>query len=135
MVKSRKRFGQHFLEAAWGTEAIDAPHATRADTFPEIGPGRGAPARPLAAQATRAAFRLRPKVTSSVVRLRFRPATVDVGDRRVFERIVRGIFLQRRKVLGNALRAVADALGRRSVDLLERAGGDGRVRPETLTLD
>jgi len=43
-------------------------------------------------------------VTSAVVRLRFRQAAVDVGDRRAFERIVRGIFLQRRKTLTNALR-------------------------------
>src|SRR5262249_38817610 len=53
------------------------------------------------------AFRPPPKVTSAVVRLRFRPPVVDVGDPQVFERIVRGIFLQRRKTLANALRPVA----------------------------
>src|SRR6267143_4649514 len=37
------------------------------------------------------AFRPPPKVTSAVVRLRFRPPSVDVGDRQVFERLVRGI--------------------------------------------
>jgi len=81
------------------------------------------------------AFRPPPKVTSAVVRLRFRPPCVDVGDRRVFERLVRGIFLQRRKTLANALRPVADALGRSSAELLERADVDGRLRPEALTLD
>ena len=81
------------------------------------------------------AFRPPPKVTSAVVRLRFRPPRVDVGDRRVFERLVRGIFLQRRKTLANALRPVADALGRTSAELLERADVDGRLRPEALTLD
>jgi len=81
------------------------------------------------------AFRPPPKVTSAVVRLRFRPPSVDVGDRRVFERLVRGIFLQRRKTLANALRPVADALGRSSAELLERADVDGRLRPEALTLD
>ena len=81
------------------------------------------------------AFRPPPKVTSAVVRLRFRPPSVDVGDRRVFERLVRGIFLQRRKTLANALRPVADALGRTSAELLERADVDGRLRPEALTLD
>jgi 16S rRNA A1518/A1519 N6-dimethyltransferase RsmA/KsgA/DIM1 with predicted DNA glycosylase/AP lyase activity len=49
------------------------------------------------------AFRPPPKVTSGVVRLRFRPPAVDVGDRAVFERLVRGAFQQRRKTLLNAL--------------------------------
>jgi 16S rRNA (adenine1518-N6/adenine1519-N6)-dimethyltransferase len=80
------------------------------------------------------AFRPAPKVTSAVVRLRFRPPVVDVGDPKVFERIVRGIFLQRRKTLANALRPVADSLGRPAGQLLERAGVDGRLRPEALTL-
>ena len=81
------------------------------------------------------AFRPPPKVTSAVVRLRFRPPVVDVGDPRVFERIVRGMFLQRRKTVANALRPVADALGHRSAELLERAEVDGKLRPEALTLD
>ena len=80
------------------------------------------------------AFRPPPKVTSAVVRLRFRPPAVDVGDPRVFERIVRGIFLQRRKTVANALRPVADSLGRPAPQLLEQAGVDGRLRPEALTL-
>jgi 16S rRNA (adenine1518-N6/adenine1519-N6)-dimethyltransferase len=249
----RRRFGQHFLEAAWVAKVIEALHATRDDTFLEIGPGRGALTRPLAARAGRVigieidrdlaaalageqipnlrlvqsdfldidlakalngearplrvagnlpynvsspilfalldaaddgrffsdatlmlqkevadrlvakpghkeygslaiqvaltadvellltlppgAFRPAPKVTSAVVRLRFRPPVVDVGDRRVFERVVRGIFLQRRKTLGNALRPVADSLGRPAAELLERAEVDGRLRPEALTLE
>lgn len=81
------------------------------------------------------AFRPPPKVTSAVVRLRFRPATTDVGTPEVFEKVVRGIFLQRRKTLTNALKPVADALGRSSGEVLERTGVDGRRRPETLTLD
>lgn len=251
--RPRKRFGQHFLEAAWVAKVIEALHATKEDTFLEIGPGRGALTRPLAARAGRVvgveidrdlaaaladeripnlrviqsdvldvdlrealrgeprplrvagnlpynvsspilfallasaddgrffsdatlmlqkevadrlvatpgrkeygalaiqvaltadvellltlppgAFRPPPKVTSAVVRLRFRPPTVDVGDRRIFERIVRGIFLQRRKTLANALRPVADSLGHQAADLLERAQVDGRLRPEALTLD
>jgi 16S rRNA (adenine1518-N6/adenine1519-N6)-dimethyltransferase len=80
------------------------------------------------------AFRPPPKVTSAVVRLRFRPPTVDVGDPRVFERVVRGLFLQRRKTVANALRPVAESLGQTSVQLLERAGVDGSLRPEMLPL-
>jgi 16S rRNA (adenine1518-N6/adenine1519-N6)-dimethyltransferase len=252
-MRTRKRFGQHFLEAVWVAKLIEALHATKDDTFLEIGPGGGALTRPLAARAGRViaieidrdlaaaladeripnlrlvesdvlnvdlrnvlrdeprplrvagnlpfnisspilfallqaadegrffsdatlmlqkevadrlvatpgrkaygalaiqvalladvhhlltlppgAFRPPPKVTSAVVRLTFRPPAVDVGDRNVFERIVRGIFLQRRKTLANALRPVADALGRPSAELLERAQVDGRLRPEALTLD
>jgi 16S rRNA (adenine1518-N6/adenine1519-N6)-dimethyltransferase len=81
------------------------------------------------------AFRPPPKVTSAVVRLRFRAPRVDVGDRAVFDRIVRGVFLQRRKTLLNALKPVADALGRSHVEIIERAGADPTQRPATLTLD
>ena len=250
--KPRKRFGQHFLEPVWVAKVVDAINPTLADTFLEIGPGRGALTRPLAKRAGHVvaveidrdlaaaldreripnlhviqsdflelglesalsderqplrvvgnlpynvsspilftllkaadggrffsdatlmlqkevanrlaatpgnkdygalaiqvaltadvshvltlppgAFRPPPKVTSAVVRLRFHSPAVDVGDTRVFERIVRGIFLQRRKTLANALRPVADSLGRPAAQLLERAGIDGRRRPEALTL-
>jgi len=81
------------------------------------------------------AFRPPPKVTSAVVRLRFRAPTVDAGDRRTFERIVRGMFLQRRKTVANALRPVADSLGGSAAELLERAQVDGSKRPEQLSLD
>lgn len=249
----RKRFGQHFLEPAWVTKLIDALKTSPADTFLEIGPGRGALTKPLAPRVKRlvaveidrdlaaalpdevpghihviegdfldidldkvlageslpmrvvgnlpynvsspilfkllgsqdggrrfsdatlmlqrevadrliarpgtkeygalaiqvalhadverlltlppGAFRPPPKVTSAVVRLRFRPATVDVGDAAVFERVVRGIFLQRRKTLTNALKPVADSLGRSAPQLLHAAGIDGVRRPETLTLE
>jgi 16S rRNA A1518/A1519 N6-dimethyltransferase RsmA/KsgA/DIM1 with predicted DNA glycosylase/AP lyase activity len=67
--------------------------------------------------------------------LRFRPATTDVGSLAVFEKVVRGIFLQRRKTLANALKPVADAFGRSAGEVLEQTGVDGRRRPETLTLD
>ena len=81
------------------------------------------------------AFRPAPKVTSAVVRLRFRPPAFDVGDPNVFERLVRGMFLQRRKTLANALRPVADSLGRSAAELLERARVEGGRRPETLSIE
>ena len=81
------------------------------------------------------AFRPPPKVMSAVVRLRFRPPTVDVGDRQTFERVVRGVFLQRRKTLLNALRPVAETFGRSAAELIEQAGLNPGVRPEALTLD
>jgi 16S rRNA (adenine1518-N6/adenine1519-N6)-dimethyltransferase len=81
------------------------------------------------------AFRPPPKVTSAVVQLRFRPAAVDVGDREVFARLVRGAFQQRRKTILNALSAPAATLGRDASDLLARAGVDPRIRPGDLPLD
>ena len=81
------------------------------------------------------AFRPPPKVTSAVVRMRFRPPLVDVGRPEAFERIVRGIFLQRRKTLANALKPVADSFGRSAVDLIGVAGLDATKRPGELTLE
>ena len=81
------------------------------------------------------AFRPPPKVKSAVVRLRFRDPTVDVGDRSTFEKLVRGLFLQRRKTLANALKPVADAAGRSAAELIELARVDASRRPEALTLD
>ncbi len=53
MVTARKRFGQHFLEAAWVTKLVNALRAGPDDAFVEIGPGRGAITRPLAARVKR----------------------------------------------------------------------------------
>jgi len=78
------------------------------------------------------AFRPPPKVTSAVVRLRVRAPAADVGDPAAFERVVRGVFTQRRKTLLNAFRPVADSFGRSASQVLERAGLDPSRRPETL---
>lgn len=80
------------------------------------------------------AFRPPPKVTSTVVRLRFRPALEGVGNLEIFERVVRGVFLQRRKRLLNALKPVADSFGRSPSDVIAAAGVDGTKRPEELSL-
>jgi 16S rRNA (adenine1518-N6/adenine1519-N6)-dimethyltransferase len=50
-VRTRKRFGQHFLEPAWVEKVVRAIDPRPGDTFIEIGPGRGALTRPLAARA------------------------------------------------------------------------------------
>lgn len=81
------------------------------------------------------AFRPPPKVTSAVVRMRFRAPRVDVGSIETFERVVRGVFLQRRKTLANALKPVADSFGRSSTELIAAARLDGKKRPGELTLD
>ena len=81
------------------------------------------------------AFRPPPKVTSAVVRLRFRPPVVEVGDRSIFDRLVRGAFQQRRKTLLNALGPPAETLGRDPADLIARAGVDPQIRPGDLPLE
>ena len=50
-MRARKRFGQHFLEAAWVDKVIRAIDPKADESFIEIGPGRGALTRPLAARA------------------------------------------------------------------------------------
>jgi len=81
------------------------------------------------------AFRPPPKVTSAVVRLRFHPPIADVGDQPTFERLVRGVFLQRRKTLANALKPVADAAHRSASEVIAQSGLDPSRRPETLTIE
>lgn len=81
------------------------------------------------------AFRPPPKVTSAVVHMRFRAPAVEVGDRAVFERLVRGAFQQRRKTILNALGPPAATLARDPADLLARAGVDPRIRPGDLPLE
>jgi 16S rRNA (adenine1518-N6/adenine1519-N6)-dimethyltransferase len=80
------------------------------------------------------AFSPRPRVESAVVRLDVSAqARVAVGDPRVFRRVVRAAFAQRRKTLRNALRA---GFGEESAARwLAAASIDGGRRAETLDLD
>jgi 16S rRNA (adenine1518-N6/adenine1519-N6)-dimethyltransferase len=80
------------------------------------------------------AFRPPPEVTSTVLRLAFRPPPVDIGLPETFDRIVRGTFAHRRKTLVNALRPAAEALDRDPVALISRAGLDPGARPGDLAL-
>ncbi len=50
-MKARKRFAQHFLEAAWVRKLVDLIAPSASEAFLEIGPGRGALTLPLAARA------------------------------------------------------------------------------------
>ena len=52
-MRARKRYGQHFLEAAWVDKLIASVGAERSDVFLEIGPGRGALTKPLAKRVSR----------------------------------------------------------------------------------
>lgn len=80
------------------------------------------------------AFRPPPKVRSAVVALRFRPPAVSLADPQAFEAMVRSMFTQRRKTLGNALRPFATSRGWDAAAALAAAGIDPRRRPETLQL-
>jgi len=250
-VRTRKRFGQHFLEPAWVAKLVDAVHPAADETFLEIGPGRGALTLPLAARVKRliaveidrdlaadlseevpphvsvvpadflaldltallaaerlpvrvignlpynvsspilfrllaahdagqrfsdatlmlqrevadrlvaqpgsgaygvlslqttlhadverllalppGAFRPPPKVTSAVIRFRFRSPAEDVGDPALFERLVRGVFQLRRKTLQNALKPLLPP-GTSARQVLDEAGIAPDRRPETLSL-
>jgi 16S rRNA (adenine1518-N6/adenine1519-N6)-dimethyltransferase len=80
------------------------------------------------------AFRPPPQVTSAVVRLAFRP-DADVPEAPpLFESLVRAVFAQRRKTLGNALRAFATSRATDAVAAIRRAGLSPAQRPETLDL-
>jgi 16S rRNA (adenine1518-N6/adenine1519-N6)-dimethyltransferase len=79
------------------------------------------------------AFRPPPQVRSTVIRLRFRPFPVEIGDYRRFDTMVRTLFQQRRKTLGNALKPLLTEPGQ-SADTLRAAGLDPIRRPETLSL-
>jgi 16S rRNA (adenine1518-N6/adenine1519-N6)-dimethyltransferase len=80
------------------------------------------------------AFRPAPKVHSAVVRLRYRSPRVPLVDPSMFDLLVRTLFNQRRKMLSNAVSPLAAARGQDPKAMLERAGLDGRRRPETLDL-
>jgi 16S rRNA (adenine1518-N6/adenine1519-N6)-dimethyltransferase len=249
--RAQKRLGQHFLEPAWVGKLIDAIAPSAGDVFVEIGPGRGALTRPLAAAVARlvaveidqtlaaalaaelppharvvhadflrvavatllegisgpvrvagnlpynaaspmlfkllaearegrgvadatlmvqrevadrlaarpgspdysgltvhvslaadvdrllslppGAFRPVPKVSSSVVRLRFRAPLADPGDPLLFSRLVREVFSQRRKTIQNALRPFAKSRGRSAAQVLEQLALDPTLRPQDLT--
>jgi 16S rRNA (adenine1518-N6/adenine1519-N6)-dimethyltransferase len=52
-MRARKRFAQHFLEPAWVAKVVKAVDARPDERLLEIGPGRAAITRPLAAQCGR----------------------------------------------------------------------------------
>lgn len=80
------------------------------------------------------AFRPAPKVHSALIKLTFRPSPVPPAAALTFERMVRAMFMQRRKTLANALRPFAESIQRDPVSALSAAGIDPIRRPETLDL-
>jgi 16S rRNA (adenine1518-N6/adenine1519-N6)-dimethyltransferase len=80
------------------------------------------------------AFRPVPKVRSAVVGLRFRPPEVSIADPALLERLVKGMFMRRRKTLANALKPFAGELDMSVEGALAIAGISPIRRPETLQL-
>jgi 16S rRNA (adenine1518-N6/adenine1519-N6)-dimethyltransferase len=80
------------------------------------------------------AFRPPPKVTSAVIRLAFRAPAVAVRDPRLFTRLVRSVFTQRRKTLSNALASFAAEIGLSPKTALSQADLDPTRRPQTLEI-
>lgn len=80
------------------------------------------------------AFRPAPKVHSAVVRVTYHPPQPHLRDPETFDGLVRAIFMQRRKMLSNALGPFAAARGMEAGAAIEAAGIDGHRRPETLNV-
>ena len=80
------------------------------------------------------AFLPPPKVDSAVLRARFRPPSEAIVDPVRFRRLVKAGFAQRRKTLGNALRAGRIAEPEALAAALDRARIDAGRRAETLTV-
>ena len=77
-----------------------------------------------------------PKVTSAILHLTVRTEPVcPVKDEKVFFKVVRGSFAQRRKTLVNGLSSVFGNLGKdRLAEILESCGFPANVRGETLSI-
>jgi len=82
-----------------------------------------------------AAFYPKPKVTSTVVRLDFLPASSAIEISNVFGYIVQVAFGQKRKNLSNNLRAIPGVTPQEVDAVLREAGVDRTRRAEQLTMD
>ena len=96
-MRTRKRFGQHFLESAWADKVVAAIAPQPADRFVEIGPGAGA-----------LTFRLAPRVAH---------LTAIEVDRVIAQEL-------RPRLPGNVDLVVSDVL---EVDLLAQAEAPFRI--------
>ena len=85
---------------------------------------------------SRRSFLPPPRVDSAVAVLRLAATPrVPLRDPATYEAVVRAAFGQRRKMLRNALAALAAARGVDGAALFERTGVDPRARAETLALE
>jgi len=86
-------------------------------------------------QVPPASFIPPPAVESAVIRCSVRgKPPVELADERLFFRVVKGAFSQRRKTLSNALKTTGIS-SEKITEILAAAGIDGTRRGETLSLD
>ena len=79
------------------------------------------------------AFRPKPAVTSTVIRLR--PQDNEPGEFEKFKLFLRGCFRQKRKTLANSMQIGLDLPKTTCEGLIGEAGFDLAIRPEQLTLE
>lgn len=76
-----------------------------------------------------------PEVTSAVIRCRVRKEPpVEIGDEKLFFRVVKAAFAQRRKTLSNTMKTTG-LIREQIEELLSESGVDGSRRGETLSLE
>jgi 16S rRNA (adenine1518-N6/adenine1519-N6)-dimethyltransferase len=84
----------------------------------------------------RDSFMPAPKVDSAVIRLSLcDKAPVSVKDEKLFFKMVRAIFMQRRKTAANGISAGMGIPKQQVADALLRLGFDENIRAEALSLD
>ncbi|MDR1012691.1 MAG: 16S rRNA (adenine(1518)-N(6)/adenine(1519)-N(6))-dimethyltransferase RsmA [Lactobacillales bacterium] len=83
----------------------------------------------------RGSFYPSPKVDSSVIKLKMRerPA-VDVKDEKLFFKIIKAAFSQRRKMLVNAITKVLDISKEEAINFMDNLGINHTMRAENLSL-
>lgn len=122
----RKRFGQHFLEPAWVQKVLRAIDPKPAETFLEIGPGRGALTRPLVDRAAEVvAFEIDRDLASELAASALPRLTVVEGDFLESRWLETHPFAGPVRVAGNLPYNVASPILFKLADLY--AGGMGLV--------
>ncbi len=76
-----------------------------------------------------------PRVDSAVIQLRLHEPQVHPKDEKVFFRVIRGAFAQRRKTVLNSLSSSLSIDKQTMRDILKTAGVDETARAERLTLE
>jgi 16S rRNA (adenine1518-N6/adenine1519-N6)-dimethyltransferase len=137
-VRPRKRFGQHFLEAAWVAKVVDAIAPGASDNVLEIGPGRGALTEPLAARVARlVAVEVDRDLVAALTARRIPNLTVvsadvlDVDLGALARRELRATTTDGARVVGNLPYNISSPILLR---LLDAAASTGVFRDATLML-
>jgi 16S rRNA (adenine1518-N6/adenine1519-N6)-dimethyltransferase len=132
-VRARKRFGQHFLEAAWVAKLVAAIAPRSDETFLEIGPGRGALTTALAPHVGRlVAVEIDRDLAAALPGVVTGPLQVVEGD--ILDTDLAALFAGEPgpvRVAGNLPYNVATPILFR---LLDAADGGGRLRDATVML-